>query len=247
MYFEYKAQYSKKKFSCQQNSFDGLEDNLYKKVLYCNGIKSTGKMISTFPVSSKTPFLTISSRGVDMITGKQKTEAQHRAAEMIRSAGIQITDEEITTIEVVDFGLSSLEAEGVQVFNMVNTDRLAAKVLVLFPHQTEPEHWHPRVGDDPGKQETIRHISGDLRFYVEGPDTMREGFFVAGKKEVYSLRHELVLNPGDQLTFEPYEKHWFQAGSRGAVMYSFSTTVRDGLDGFTDPDIKRETLVKEGD
>lgn len=182
-----------------------------------------------------------------MITGKQKSEAQYRAAEMIKNAGIQITDREISTIEVVDFGLSSLETEGVQVFNMVNTERLAAKVLVLFPQQTEPEHWHPQVGDDPGKQETIRHICGDLRFYVEGPDTMREGFLVAGKEDVYSLRHELVLNPGDQLTFEPYEKHWFQAGPRGAVMYSFSTTVRDGLDGFSDPEIKRITIVDEGD
>ncbi len=164
---------------------------------------------------------------------------------MIREAGIQITDEEIATIEVADFGLSNLEKEGIQVFNMVNTERLAAKVLVLFPNQTEPEHWHPQVGDDPGKQETIRHICGDLRFYVEGADTMKEGFLVTGKEDVYTLRHELVLNTGDQLTFEPYEKHWFQAGPGGAVMYSFSTTVRDGLDGFTDPDIRRITIVAD--
>ncbi|MEE4166158.1 MAG: D-lyxose/D-mannose family sugar isomerase [Desulfocapsaceae bacterium] len=180
-----------------------------------------------------------------MITAKQKSIAQNRAAEMIRAAGIQITDEEIATIEVADFGLSNLEKEGIQVFNMVNTERLAAKVLVLFPNQTEPEHWHPQVGDDPGKQETIRHICGDLRFYVEGADTMKEGFLVTGKEDVYTLRHELVLNTGDQLTFEPYEKHWFQAGPGGAVMYSFSTTVRDGLDGFTDPDIRRITIVAD--
>ena len=164
---------------------------------------------------------------------------------MMRQAGIQIKDDEISKIEVVDFGLSRLEAEGIQVFNMVNTDRLAAKILVLFPNQTEPEHWHPQVGDDPGKQETIRHIWGDLRFYVDGPDTMKEGFFVSGKEGVYTLRNELILLPGDQLTFEPYEKHWFQAGPSGAVLYSFSTTVRDGLDGFTDPDIERITIVRE--
>ena len=180
-----------------------------------------------------------------MITRQQKTEAQKRAAEMMRQAGIYITEEEISKIEVVDFGLSSLETEGIQVLNLVNTDRLAAKVLVLFPNQTEPEHWHPRVGDDPGKQETIRHIRGDLRFYVDGPDTMEEGFFVPGKKDVYTLRNELVLKPGDQLTFEPYEKHWFQAGPLGAVLYSFSTTVRDGLDGFTDPAIERITIVQD--
>lgn len=180
-----------------------------------------------------------------MITKSEQREAQQRAATMMREAGIQILDAEIDKIEVVDFGLSQLSVEGVQVLTMVNTDRLAAKVLVMFPNQTEPEHWHPKVGDDPGKQETIRHIWGDLRFYVEGPDTLREGFIVPGKDEVYTLRNEIVLQPGDQLTFEPYEKHWFQGGPRGAVLYSFSTTVRDGLDGFTDPAIQRLTKVEE--
>ena len=180
-----------------------------------------------------------------MITKEQKRAAQIKAAAMMKKAGIHISDEEVEAIEVVDFGLSNLEVEGVQVFTMVNTDRLAAKVLVLFPNQTEPEHWHPKVGDDPGKQETIRHIWGDLRFYVDGEDTLKEGFLVAGKSEAYSLRHELVLRPGDQLTFEPYEKHWFQAGERGAVLYSFSTTVRDGLDGFTDPAIQRLTVIQD--
>jgi len=180
-----------------------------------------------------------------MITKSQKTDAQQRAAQMMRSAGIQLSDSEIDKIEVVDFGLNRLEVEGVQVFTMVNTNRLAAKVLVLFANQTEPEHWHPQVEADPGKQETIRHIKGDLRFYVDGEDNMKEGFIVDGKEGVYSLRHELILQPGDQLTFEPYEKHWFQAGPRGAVLYSFSTTVRDGLDGFTDPAIQRLTIVKD--
>ena len=180
-----------------------------------------------------------------MITKFEKVNAQQRAASMIRRAEIQLSDDDIENIEVVDFGLSRLDVEGVQVFTMVNTDRLAAKILVLFPNQTEPEHWHPRVGDDAGKQETIRHIWGDLLFYVEGEDTMQKGFIVEGKEDVYTLRHEIILQPGDQLTFEPYEKHWFQAGPQGAVLYSFSTTVRDGLDGFTDPAIQRITVIKE--
>jgi D-lyxose ketol-isomerase len=180
-----------------------------------------------------------------MITQEEKANAQRRAAEMMRAAGVHIRDDEIAAIEVVDFGLSHLEIEGVQVFTMVSTARLAAKVLVLFPNQTEPEHWHPQVGDDPGKQETIRHIWGDLRFYVDGDASMKEGFIVDGKEKAYTLRQEIVLALGDQLTFEPYEKHWFQAGPRGAVLYSFSTTVRDGLDGFTDPNIQRLTVVKD--
>jgi D-lyxose ketol-isomerase len=181
-----------------------------------------------------------------MITKSEKIKAQSRAATMMREAGIQILDSEIAKIEVVDFGLSQLEVEGVQVFTIVNTDRLSAKVLVLFPNQTEPEHWHPKAGNDPGKQEVIRHIWGDLRFYVEGKNNMKKGFIINGKKSEYSLRNELILKPGDQLIFEPYEKHWFQAGPRGAVLYSFSTTVRDGMDGFTDQTIQRNTVVKDG-
>jgi len=42
-----------------------------------------------------------------MITRAQQTEAQRHAAEMIRSAGITITDIEAESIEVVDFGLNS--------------------------------------------------------------------------------------------------------------------------------------------
>ena len=116
-----------------------------------------------------------------MITKSEKSKIQKRVAEMIRNAGIHICDDEISAIEVVDFGLSRVETEGVEVFTMVNTDRLAAKILVLLPNQTEPEHWHPKVGDDPGKQETIRHIWGDLRFYVDGDDNMKEGFIIHGK------------------------------------------------------------------
>ncbi len=182
-----------------------------------------------------------------MITQSVRSQAQQGAAAMMRRAGIHIRDDEVDAIEVVDFGLSQLDTEGVQVFTMVSTERIAAKVLVLFPNQTEPEHWHPQVGDDPGKQETIRHIWGDLRFYVAGDDDMKEGFIVQGKDSAYTLRHEIILKPGDQLTFEPYEKHWFQAGPRGAVLYSFSTTVRDGLDGFTDPNIQRITVLQDED
>jgi D-lyxose ketol-isomerase len=59
------------------------------------------------------------------------------------------------------------------------------------------------------------------------------------------MRHEVVLTPGDQLVLPPGTKHWFQAGERGAVMYSFSSTVRDILDQFTDPAVVRETRIIE--
>ena len=177
------------------------------------------------------------------ITSKQQSAARRRAADMIRAAGLPITDAEAQSIEVVDFGLGRLEDEGVQVLTLVQTERISVKVLALFPNQTEPEHWHPPVGADPGKEETVRVIAGTVFFYVAGEDTFKEGFIPAGKDGVYTMRHEVVLRPSQQIKLSPGAKHWFQARDGGAVMFSFSTIARDALDGFTDPDIVRVTEV----
>jgi D-lyxose ketol-isomerase len=178
-----------------------------------------------------------------MITRAEQKAAQERAAQMIAEAGIRITEEETKRIEVVDFGLSRLEIEGVQVLTMVQTDRISVKVLAMLPNQTEPEHWHPPVGEDPGKEETIRVVSGTVYFYVQGEKTLKQGFLVKGKEKHYTLRHEIILKPGDQITFQPGEKHWFQARDEGAVMYSFSSVARDALDQFTDPEIVRVVQI----
>jgi D-lyxose ketol-isomerase len=178
-----------------------------------------------------------------MITRAEQKAAQERAAQMIAEAGIRITEEETKRIEVVDFGLSRLEIEGVQVLTMVQTDRISVKVLAMLPNQTEPEHWHPPVGEDPGKEETIRVVSGRVYFYVQGENTLKEGFLVKGKEKHYTLRHEIILKPGDQITFQPGEKHWFQAHDEGAVMYSFSSVARDALDQFTDTNIVRVVQI----
>ena len=178
-----------------------------------------------------------------MIKRSDYNRVQRQAAAMIREAGIQLTDAEAQRIDVVDFGLSRIEIEGVQVFTMFATERISAKVLVMLPHQTEPEHWHPPVGEDPGKEETIRVIAGTLNFYIPGADTLREGWVPAGQEGCYSARHEIVMRPCDQLTLPPGTKHWFQAPASGAVFYSFSTCVRDGLDRFTDPAVVRQTKI----
>jgi len=178
-----------------------------------------------------------------LITKKEYEKACAEAIAMIEAAGIHLTEVDKTKVACADFGLSRLREEGVEILTLFDTDRMAAKLLVLFPNQTEPEHWHPPVGDDPGKEEVIRALWGDLYFYIPGEDNMKEGFIVEGKGDCYTMRHEVVMAPGDQLVLPPGTKHWFQAGPRGAVMYSFSTKVRDNLDQFTDPDIVRETVV----
>lgn len=180
-----------------------------------------------------------------MILRSEVKTAQEKAAVLIRKSGVFITQDEEKKIEPVDFGLNHLAIEGAEILTIVQTERISIKLLALFPNQTEPEHWHPPVGTDPGKEETVRVVWGTVLFYIDGVDTMTKGFIPKGKESVYTLRHELILKPGDQLSFQPGEKHWFQGGSEGAVLYSFSTVARDALDGFTDPKIDRVTKIME--
>jgi D-lyxose ketol-isomerase len=147
-------------------------------------------------------------------------EARERAAVMLADAGIVLTAAEREAIEVADFGLGQLEETGLQIVVYVNTERVCAKELVLFPHQTCPEHRHPPVGADPGKEETFRCRQGLVRLHVEGED-------------------EIVLGPGEQWTILPDTLHWFEAGPEGAVVSEFSTRSRDESDVFTDPRIVR--------
>ncbi len=179
-----------------------------------------------------------------MITKEDFEEVCERSLKLIEEAGIQLTSEEKQKITSADFGLDQIKKEGVQIITLFDTNRMAAKILVLLPYQTEPEHWHPPVGDDPGKEEVIRGVWGDLTFYVPGEDTLEKGFLVEGKEAYYTMRNEVVIGPGDQLILPPGTKHWFQAGARGAVMYSFSTKVTDLLDQFTDPGVVRDTVIE---
>jgi D-lyxose ketol-isomerase len=171
--------------------------------------------------------------------------AQNSAAAMILNAGIQISQKEVESIEVVDFGLNDLNKEGAQILTLVKTNRISVKVIALFPHQTEPEHWHPRVGDDPGKEETIRVVKGTLYLYQPGADTLKTGQIPENKDSVYTCRNELVMQVNDQATFKPGTKHWFRAGSEGSVVYSYSTIARDILDKFSDPAVIRISKIED--
>jgi D-lyxose ketol-isomerase len=143
-----------------------------------------------------------------------------RAAAMLTEAGITLTPLEREHIEIADFGLGRLEEVGLQIVVYVNTERVCAKELVLFPHQRCPEHRHPPVEGEPGKEETFRVRRGIVNLHVEG----------AG---------DIVLVPGEQYTIPPNTLHSFEAGDEGAIVSEFSTTSRDALDVFTDPQIVR--------
>ena len=147
-----------------------------------------------------------------MITRSQLQSAQEHAAKMLASVGIDITDTERQTIEVAEFGLGELERTGLELVVYVNTDRYCAKELILFPHQTCPEHRHPPSGGDPGKMETFRCRWGKVCLYVEGEVTHQmHGKPPVGSEPYYTVFHEITLNPGEQYTIPPNTLHWFQS------------------------------------
>jgi D-lyxose ketol-isomerase len=139
---------------------------------------------------------------------------------MLAAAGIVLTPLERENIEVTDFGLGRLDEIGLQLVVYVNTERVCAKELVLFPHQRCPEHRHPPVEGEPGKEETFRVRRGAVHLQVDGVETR-------------------LLEAGEQYTIPPDTVHSFEAGDDGAIVSEFSTTSRDALDVFTDPRVVR--------
>ena len=176
-----------------------------------------------------------------MLTAMQVQHARDRAAEMLVAAGLVITPAEREAIEVVDFGLGDLEHIGTEIGVYVNTERVCAKELVLFPHQTCAEHRHPPFDGTPGKEETFRVRKGVVYLHVEGgePTLNPRAHPMRAERGVYTATREIALHPGEQFTVPPDTKHWFQGGPDGAVVSEFSTRSRDDLDIFTDPEIRR--------
>jgi D-lyxose ketol-isomerase len=179
-----------------------------------------------------------------MITSQQYDTTVAKAAALLQKAGIVITPEERARFEVADFGLGELEKTGLEIITYVNTERCCAKEIIMFPNQTCPEHWHPTVNGVPGKEETFRCRWGTVYLYVPGaPAPKQASSPPSGSEAYYTMRHEVVLKPGEQYTLAPDTPHWFQAGPEGAVVSEFSTRSTDDADQFRDPRIKRAPEV----
>lgn len=170
-------------------------------------------------------------------------KAQKRTLEVLASASIAITPAEAENVEIADFGLGRLESEGLEIVVYTNNDRYCAKEMVLFPHQSCPEHKHPPVNGRPGKQETFRCRKGEVYLYISGEPVASPKAKVPS--EFYTVFHEIMLKPGEQYTIMPETLHWFQAGSEGAVVSEFSSPSVDEADIFTDPNVKRIPIIKD--
>lgn len=172
-----------------------------------------------------------------MISRELFDEARNKAIEYFDKAHIIITEEEMNKIEVADFGLSDLWNTGLEILTYVNTERVCAKELVVLPNQTCPEHRHPKIGDYVGKEETFRCRYGTVYLYVDGEMTEKRA--VEPPNGQYTVFHEIVIKEGQQYTLKPNTKHWFKAGTEGAVVSEFSTSSYDEGDIFTDERINR--------
>ena len=179
-----------------------------------------------------------------MISKEEWEKTRNRSLELLKAAGIVLTPEEIARFEIADFGLGRLEEIGLEINTYVNTERVCAKEIIMFPRQICPEHMHPSIGSQLGKEETFRCRWGEVRLYVPGVESMPFlGWLPADKEKYFTARHQIVLHPGEQYTLFPETLHWFQAGPEGAIVSEFSTHSTDEYDIFTDPTIKRAPEV----
>jgi D-lyxose ketol-isomerase len=170
---------------------------------------------------------------------------QKRAKEYLDKAGIVLTSQEVENMEVADFGLGDLEHLGLEVVVYVNTERVCAKEIVMFPRQVCPEHRHPTVRGKPGKEETFRCRWGEVYLYIPGePAPKPRGIAAPGRQQYFTVWHEIILKPSEQYTLMPDTLHWFQAGDSGAIVSEFSTRSTDEQDLFTDPEIRRIPVVE---
>lgn len=156
-------------------------------------------------------------------------------------ANIAISNQEKKEIEIADFGLNDIWNTGLQLITYINTERVCSKEMVLFPNQTCPEHKHPTINQQPGKEETFRCRYGTVYLYVEGKKNTKND--IEHPTGTFTVFHEIVLNEGEQYTIYPNTLHWFKAGTDGAVISEFSTKSTDHLDIFSDSKIKREPQI----
>ena len=163
------------------------------------------------------------------------------AAQRLAAAGVVLRSAEAAGIEVADFGLERFAELGLAILVYVNTERCCAKELAMLPGQICPEHRHPTVDGQPGKEETFRVRSGSIDLFLPGKGDRDAALqkLPADKRDAVTVYRCVHLEPGEQYTLKPNTPHWFVAGPQGAVVSEFSTRSRDEADIFTDPTIVR--------
>ena len=154
--------------------------------------------------------------------------------DLINKSGLVLSGAEWRELTVNDFGLGDIYTEGFAFVDILRTERLRITVIVLLPYQTLPQHLHPPYKGERGKEETLRVLYGHSKVYVEGTPA-RNINIPPGKDELYTARHEIALNAGEQYTVQPGVKHWFQGGPHGSVNMTYQNRVDETMNIFDDP------------
>jgi len=174
-----------------------------------------------------------------MTTPTQFSAARDRAAALFARAGVPLRSRE--QITVTDFGLNDLEHVGLAIVTHIDADRYCVKEIAAFPRQTCPQHIHPSLNGEPGKEETFQCRWGSMWLYVAGEPTPEiQARRLLGSEQYFTVFHEIALRPGEQYTVKPNTLHWLQAGDEGAVFMEFCSASHDAYDIFTDPRVRRE-------
>lgn len=174
---------------------------------------------------------------------KNELNAKRKIIEIYKKSNIYVKPEEFEKMEITDFGLNDFLCIGLGVIIYVNTERVCAKELAMTPFQICPQHKHPDIMKNPGKEETFRCRWGEVYLYIDGSSTKNiKGVIPEKYSERFNAFHEIILKPGDQYTLSPNTWHWFQGGPQGAVLSEFSTHSYDVGDIFYDKNIERLAL-----
>jgi quercetin dioxygenase-like cupin family protein len=114
------------------------------------------------------------------------------------------------------YGLDSFEQFGLVMATVVNRD-YCKKILVIFPTQTNPEHFHKI------KEESFYCLAGEVKLTVEND--------------------VLILKPGDLALIPAGKKHTFFS-TKGAVVEEISSTSTSEDSYYSDPKITANKLRK---
>jgi D-lyxose ketol-isomerase len=174
------------------------------------------------------------------MTAEQREEYRRRALDLLARAGVTLRSDEQRDMESHRSGSRRLRDRGPRRGRLREHRARLREGAGAAPAPDLPQHRHPPVGSEPGKEETFRCRLGEVYLYVPGaPTSAPRARPPVERAATYTVAHEIVLRPGDQYTIAPDTWHWFQAGPDGAVVSEFSTRSTDEHDIFTDADIRR--------
>lgn len=154
--------------------------------------------------------------------------------ELINKSNFPVTEEELKSLIVNDFGLDNLKEEGFGLIDLLRSERVRVNLIVLLPNQSLPEHLHPAYKNEKGKEETIRVLYGATNVFIEG-EKATDIKIPKGKELWYTALKKIELKVGQQFTVPSNIKHWFQAGENGSVNIAFQNRVDESHNIFYDP------------